>query len=299
VASGGKALGTVDVDAGDVLYAALEDTGRRLQDRMGKILAGQPAPRRLRLELEMPTFSAGGRDRLAGWLEQHPGARLVVVDVLARQRDPVTPGQQYEADYASVAGFKDLADHYGVAVVLVHHVRKAAADDFLDAVSGTNGLAGAADSVLVLQRARGRADGLLRLTGRDVEEQEHALRWTPALGLWGLLPGPAVDHTVGETRAALLQYLRARGSARPKELADVLQLEPVTVRVTLSRMVEDGQLDRDGRGRYQVAGDHVDEVDTVDDLDEVDPVDQVDDHADQLLDLDAYNSDTDYGRFTR
>lgn len=40
----------------------------------------------------------------------------------------------------------------GVAIVLVHHVRKMDADDPLDTVSGTTGLTGAADTVLVLNR---------------------------------------------------------------------------------------------------------------------------------------------------
>ena len=40
---------------------------------------------------------------------------------------------------------KEIADEYGVAVLLLHHTRKATADDFLDSVSGTHGLAGAAE----------------------------------------------------------------------------------------------------------------------------------------------------------
>src|SRR5207249_4395037 len=38
VASGGRALGCIPVDRGDVLYLALEDTQRRLQQRLKAIL---------------------------------------------------------------------------------------------------------------------------------------------------------------------------------------------------------------------------------------------------------------------
>jgi RecA-family ATPase len=65
----------------------------------------------------------------------------------------------YEADYAAVGRAKRVADTYAVSIVLVHHVRKAAAEDFLATVSGTNGLAAAADAVLVLERPRAQADG--------------------------------------------------------------------------------------------------------------------------------------------
>ena len=40
VAAGGKALGHIDVEPGYVLYLALEDPPRRMQDRTRKVLAG-------------------------------------------------------------------------------------------------------------------------------------------------------------------------------------------------------------------------------------------------------------------
>src|SRR5213078_2739030 len=44
VAAGGYAFDSIRVAGGPVLYLALEDTPRRLQARMGKLLGGQPAP---------------------------------------------------------------------------------------------------------------------------------------------------------------------------------------------------------------------------------------------------------------
>ena len=135
---------------------------------------------------------------------------MVVVDVFAKVRGrPLAGMSAYDADYAAIGYAKRLADEHAVAVVLVHHVRKAGADDFLAEVSGTNGLAGAADATLVLKRPRGEADGILYITGRDVDEAEHALRFAPETGTWALLDGPAVDYTVSGTRAAILRHLRA------------------------------------------------------------------------------------------
>jgi adenine/guanine phosphoribosyltransferase-like PRPP-binding protein len=59
-----------------------------------------------------------------------------------------------------MARAKALADAYSVPFIIVHHTRKLAATDFLDEVSGSQGLAGSADAVLVLKRLRGNADGI-------------------------------------------------------------------------------------------------------------------------------------------
>jgi hypothetical protein len=243
--------GYIDVDQGDVLYLALEDTGRRLQSRLRKVLAGAAGPDRLTLETECRPFPAAAA-YVRKWLDEHPKARLVVIDVFAKIRGasgPNTP--QYEADYQAVTRAKEIADDYGIAIILVHHVRKASSEDFLTEVSGTNGIAGAADAVLVLKRSRGEADGALHVTGRDVDESEYALNFDPALGLWTALPGPAIDHLVSETRAKILAFLREHpGEHGPRAIADGTGLAYELVKKTCARMDDDGQITRAGRGRY-------------------------------------------------
>ncbi|GAA4051174.1 AAA family ATPase [Nonomuraea soli] len=255
VASGGKALEAIDVEPGPVLYLALEDTPRRLQNRMGKILGGRSAPKNLTLATSCPPLPSGGEKAIAGWLDRNPGARLVVIDVFAKVKGIPAPGlSAYEADYAAMGHAKRLADTFGVAIVLVHHVRKMGSDDFLEQVSGTNGLAGAADSTLVLKRARGTADGVLHVTGRDVEEAEYALSFQPAAGAWHLLDGPPEDHTLGDTRAAIIRYLRANPNMQPKAIAEATGLAHDNVRKTCPRMAADGQLRVDATGRYRLPG---------------------------------------------
>ncbi|MEU1045604.1 AAA family ATPase [Streptomyces sp. NPDC005897] len=252
VAAGGHAFDTLPVDGGPVLYLALEDTPRRLQTRMGKMLGGQPAPAGLTLVTECPPFPQGGSDAIANWLERNPDARMVVIDVFAKMRGPAPQGvSAYDADYVAVGYAKRIADHYGIAVVLVHHVRKAGSDDFLTEVSGTNGIAGAADATLVLKRARGQADGILHVTGRDVDEAEYALQFQAASGAWQMLDGPVTDHTIGDTRATILRYVRAHPGAKPKDMAGELpHVDIDTIRRTCSRMADAGQITKDPGGRY-------------------------------------------------
>jgi len=256
VASGGRAMERVPVDGGAVLYLALEDTARRLQTRMRKMLGTNPAPSTLTLATSCPTLPQGGSEAIAQWIERNSNARMVVIDVFAKMRGLSAPGMSaYDAGYAAVGHAKRIADHYGIAVVLVHHVRKAGSDDFLAEVSGTNGLAGAADATLVLKRARGQADGVLHVTGRDVDETEYALRFEAETGAWHLLDGPAEEHTIGDTRVTILHHVRANPGAKPKQIAEDTGLEPTLVRQTCSRMANDVQLVRKSGG-YEVPGEN-------------------------------------------
>lgn len=249
VAAGGRAMDSIPVEGGPVLYLALEDTPRRLQTRMRKILGTDRAPSTLTLATSCPPLPQGGSEAIAQWVERNPTARMVVIDVFAKMRGPSVPGSSaYDADYAAVGHAKRIADHYGIAMVLVHHVRKAASDDFLAEVSGTNGLAGAADATLVLKRSRGQADGVLHVTGRDVDEAEYALRFYAEAGAWQLLEGPAADHTIGDTRATVLRYVRENPGARPKQIAEETGLDAALVRQTCSRMANDVQLIRKDGG---------------------------------------------------
>ncbi|MGD9529395.1 MAG: AAA family ATPase [Dehalococcoidia bacterium] len=256
IAAGRPALGSLPVEAGPVLYLALEDTPRRLQARIRTALADRPAPPGLTLSISCPPIPAGGDAVLIDWLEAHPDARLVVIDVFAKVRGTPPPGvAAYDADYAAMGRIKRIADHYGVAILLVHHVRKAAAEDFLATVSGTNGIAGAADAVLVLERARAQADGVLHVTGRDIDEADHALSFDPTAGAWHVLNGPASDYLLRDTRSMVLRYLRDYPGHKPKQIADALRIDPATVRQTCRRMAADGLLTATPAGAYRPTDD--------------------------------------------
>jgi RecA-family ATPase len=172
VASGGVAFGTIPVEPGEVLYAALEDNPRRLQRRMQRVLPyGREWPARLTFWTECPSLDNGGLEAIRNWIRRAENPRLVVIDVFARVRPAKRNNDpQYDADYRAVSGLHELASDTGVAIVVVSHVRKMEAEDPLDTVSGTLGFTGAADSVLVLSStAQGK---VLYGRGRDIEEIE-------------------------------------------------------------------------------------------------------------------------------
>lgn len=256
IAAGGKALGDVQTTQGDVLYLALEDRFRRLQNRAGKVLAGLgvEASARLHFATEWPRQNQDGLGWIEDWVEKQRDARLVIVDVWARFRTPPKGnGSAYDQDYEQMSQVKQVADRHGVSFLVLHHCRKGQGgtpEDILDEISGTQGIAGTADGPMVLARVRGENEANLVIDGRDVGRQELALRFDDKTCCWNSL-GPADKHTTSKVRQQVMDFFRRTGGAAvfPSELADQLNVNRDTLRKELSRMHADGVLRKIGQ-RY-------------------------------------------------
>lgn len=250
IASGRPAFGSIPVDQGDVLYLALEDNPRRLKRRLLKMGVTTP-PERLTLCTEWPGLDDGCVDEIADWIASVEKPTLIVVDVLSKVR-PGADGKDsaYDADYRTLTGLQMLAGHHGLAIVVIHHTRKMEADDPFDSVSGTRGLTGAADTVLVLKRDSGTPRTILYGRGRDVEEIETAMEFDREGGTWGII-GAAHEVAKTDERQIILDTLR--GSANPlsaREVSDLTDKSYEAVRRTITRMVKSGELERKGQGQY-------------------------------------------------
>ena len=82
-----------------------------------------------------------------------------------------------------------------------HHVRKMDADDPFDTVSGTLGLTGAADTLLILKRQSGGVT--LFAKGRDIEESETAIQFEKNTCRWTILGAAADVHRSAERRSIM------------------------------------------------------------------------------------------------
>lgn len=257
IAAGGTALGMSQVAPGDVLYLSLEDRLRRVQDRARKLLKGLDceASSRLHVAVEWPRIDQGGIDHLGEWLEQVERPSMVVIDVWAKFRPAYRQGSQYDQDYQNASAIKALGDQFGTNVLALHHCKKAAAEDVVDEISGTLGLAGAADGLMILTRARSETEGNLFITGRDVEERELALEFETQTFVWKCL-GSAREQTESKLKAALIEVFKANTGATLGFSELVLQAKCRQdqldyARVLLSRMATEGLIERIGTGRYR------------------------------------------------
>jgi len=259
VASGGTALGRVRTgEPRRVLYLALEDGDRRMQSRCQALLGeGQSIPElfcyltRATPQTVLPTIHA--------WMRRYPDTAMIVVDTLGKVMPPAMQGESsYQRDYRVGSALKKVADDRpGLAMVVLHHDRKASAEDFVDSVSATHGLAGAADTVIVLSRKRQSDEGLLQVTGRDVEEGEYAIRMVA--GDWQLDGTTLAEaasaarsrHTEKDLSGSMADVLRFVGDhpdgVRAKQAAEKFGGSAYQY---LKRLHEMGRIDKLSRGIY-------------------------------------------------
>jgi hypothetical protein len=262
VARGGAALGSIRVEKGEAMYLALEDSARRLKGRLLTQLAatGDTIPAGLFLADNWPRLCDGGLERLDAWLAAHPATRLVIIDTFAKVRSPARGRGEgvYMDDYAAISPLKELADRYGVALMVVHHLRKSRgtkdeSSDPFDLITGSTGLSGAADVMMVLTRARGENAARLVVTGRDIEDRDLALTFDGERCLWELAPDQAV-FLLSRERREVLAFLHKKPGSTPLAVANGLAKNRDTIRGTLRKMLADGQVEIDADGRYYSAG---------------------------------------------
>jgi hypothetical protein len=253
VATNGFTLGEVHCKEGDVLYCALEDNERRLKSRLGKLLGSQPPPKRLHLRTKLPRLADGGLAIITEWIKSVLDPRLIMIDTLAMVRAPKGKTQtDYDADYNAVLVLRDLAAQYGIAIVVVHHLRKAEADDPFDTISGTLGLTGAPDSVVVLKRDTS-GEFTLHGRGRDVMEIEKALTFNRNACIWTMIGEVREVRLTGERKAILTAMQEIGEPASPVDIAAMARLKPTSVRHLLLRLAKDGLVLRENYGRYQLS----------------------------------------------
>jgi hypothetical protein len=271
-AAGGVALGSIPVEARPVLLLALEDGERRLQSRFRSLAPGEAIPGNLGVMITTGLHRA--TDVVHEWACLPGNSRgLVIVDTFGRTMRDARPGESaYQRDYGVVGAYKRTASEYpGLSIVLVHHDRKATSDDFVDSVSGTNGLAGAADTVVVLSRPRQSKDGLLRVTGRDVPENEYAVTVTDDMH-WHIHGADLAESAraasvlrvtagLGDDMARVIAAVDRPGVTTSEVVAGLEDMDAGKVRTYLGRAAKEGRLVRDGRGRYSpVPVSHVSQV---------------------------------------
>jgi hypothetical protein len=239
----------------NVLYCALEDTRRRMRSRIDAIIGQNDIwPDNLRFAYDLPTLDHGGIQTLQEMIDRY-GAKVVIIDTLARFRGQrLKQEEQYQCDYRTMTALNDLAKKNDVAIIVVHHVRKQTAEDVFDTISGTMGLSGAADTLVILTRAEEELRLVVR--GRDVEPEDKIVDFDLETGTWsvtGDYEGKS-GASASNARTLILSTLAtAKYSMKPGDIADQTGLSKSTTRGTLRRMQRAGEIRRTQYGTYEKA----------------------------------------------
>lgn len=260
LSNGGMAFGSIPIGAPrPVLYYALEDGQRRLQDRL---ISLDPPDVSERIEFDTAIAEGQVVSSIRAYMQDHADlAPVVILDTLGKVMPPAGSQAAYGHDYRTMSQLKAASDAVpGSSLLIVHHTRKSGGEDFLDAVSGTQGIAGAADTVLVLRRERHEKRATLQVTSRDAAEGEYSLLLDDR-GRWALDGGTLEESAdaartaravtgVGDRMADVIATVgRFPEGIKPK---DVKTLLPGVSGIDeyLRRAAEGGRIEKLARGVY-------------------------------------------------
>lgn len=226
--SSGIPLWDKAVMQGQVLYLALEDDYPRLQQRLSTMF-GTEENDRFHLAIKSSSLEDGLEEQLETFMAEHDQVRLIIIDTLQKIRESGADKYSYAQDYSIIGRLKNFCEKYDVCMIVVHHTRKMDATDSFEMISGTNGLLGAADGAMVMQKEK-RTDNEaeLAIVGRDqqdmrlrLEFDRQNLQWNLTemeTELWIQPPDPVLE-SVAKVVTEEMPYWR--GSA-----TDLLELLP-------------------------------------------------------------------------
>ena len=228
--STGTPLWNYMIRKGTVLYLALEDDYRRLQERLYRMF-GTESTDNLYFSVSASQLGKGLDEQLARFVGEHPDTKLIIIDTLQKVREVGGDNYSYANDYQIMARLKSFADAHCLCMLLVHHTRKQNADDKFDMISGTSGLLGAADGAFLLQKEKRTGNAAtLEISGRDQQDQKlYLVRNTETLlwdlqraetELWKEPPEPLLDEI-----AELVLKENAYWEGSATELASLVKVE--------------------------------------------------------------------------
>ena len=253
--STGTPLWDYPVKKGTVLYLALEDDYRRLQERMYRMF-GTDSTENLYFSVSSKPLGNGLTDQLSGFIREHPDTTLVIIDTLQKIREVDSDSYSYAKDYEIINQLKQFSDSWGICLLLVHNTRKQKSSDNFDMISGTNGLLGCADGAFMLYKENRTSNkATLEISGRDQQDQkihlirdEEKLCWNfekAETELWKEPPEPLL-----ECIANLVTEENPTWQGTATELIEKLGLDMKPNVVSLKLNVNAGRLMNDYSIRY-------------------------------------------------
>ena len=189
----GEPMWGMETKQGTVLYYCLEDTLKRIQQRLYCIT--ENGPDNLLFETATGTLTTNLEEEILLYIKRHPDMSLIIIDTFQMVRgnkgDP-----SYGSDYDDIQKLKRISDSQNVAILLVHHLRKMGDRDPVNKLSGTTGISGAVDCVYILDKSARLEDvATLTCTGRDIQQRELELRFDQTNCVWNLISDNAEDET--------------------------------------------------------------------------------------------------------
>ncbi len=220
----GEPMWNLAVTKGEVLYLCLEDTERRIGERLNLIT--DDIPQGLFFATGTTSIENGVCDFLRDFKRAHLGVSLVAIDTFQLIRT-VTNEVSYGGDYAELQTLKSLAEELNISLLLVHHLRKMGDRDPVNKLSGSTGIAGAVDAVFIMEKnERTENCATLYASGRDIRDRKIRLEMTPDTCVWKMVSDSLTmpETVLPDEMVSLVEHIKVAGEfvGRNIDLADIL-----------------------------------------------------------------------------
>jgi hypothetical protein len=236
---------------GRVLYLALDDgSEKRIHDRLRQLTDEADGVKNLDFvyQRNLPSLSQGLDELLDRYLGEKSYV-LVILDTFGAVLEGNSAKNVYRLEYQEGIRLQKLAQKHGICLLILHHTNKGETMDPVRKASGSHGLTGAVDSVLLLTRQE------ISARPRDGEESIRHLQRLDN-GSWQVNALATLSETPALALNPQREAVKKLLTDSPKSRADIaaeLRLSADTARKRLQRMEEDHLVRKLDDGRYEWA----------------------------------------------
>ena len=247
---GGWFLGKLKAKKCDVVYFALEDTPKRIQNRLKKqgieySFGGS------RLETKRMTVSA-----LRAFLTENPQYKVCIIDTFQKMMG-IDDLNDYAKTVNGMSALKAIADDLDIAIIVVHHNRKSSEhdSDHMESALGSTGLNATADATLTMRRKRGSPEAALYASGRDIEDAAYTLVWDRDICSWSITGQGALTPSLTEAQQQIVDLLESEDRVwTTGEIAEKLGKSKQTISEQATKLEGNGRIEKMAHGQWRAKG---------------------------------------------
>lgn len=246
IASGTKTLGGYfNTGKTGVAYFSIDENDRSMNDKIKNIkdFQNNSIPKNFKLVFSVNKISEGGYEQINEYLDRNPNIQFIVIDTLGRIRKPNRRGNAYEMDVESIGQIHDICKNKGVSILLLHHLKKGINEDYIENLSGSMGIAGTVDTIMVLDRGRSENEGTLKVTGRLIkEEKDLAIKFNKDLCSWEIKGNSYLYSQTKERKEIIDLFLQNNTLMSNKDLKVELNKSYDSIRQLTNKLCKEGIL---------------------------------------------------------
>jgi hypothetical protein len=231
------------VNAGhECLYLSLEDNERRLKARL-ECLSISPNKRlKMLAGLSNETPFPKGDEAISELRKIHnatPELKAIIVDTVQGIRRSSKRGEKgYEESVEEWSKLRSLAHELQICLLAVHHTGKKNSDADrtpIERIMGSQGIAGTAETIMVLEQKNGSQNVILHMTGKEVEQREISYNW--------LNPGFSEDGDaryaeLGSFQKSIFNYIKHHPRCTQTSIVNEFHKHKSQVSEAVSRLLE-------------------------------------------------------------